>query len=798
MSPLAKRISLLLSVLSVLALIAAAAVFYGWWQMRGSLPPLDGERRLAGLGAPVTVARDALGTPTITGATRLDVARATGFVHAQDRFFQMDLLRRRGAGELAEIFGRAAVEFDKGARLHGFRRLAQKVLAQAKPEQRAVLEAYAAGVNAGLASLAKIPWEYLLLRTPPQPWRPEDSILCIYAMWFDLQDYTGSFELNRDALRRAAGDSALEFLAPRGNSWDAALDGSTFPPAPLPPLRFKRTEAPQTSAAPRAHEPAAPVFTGSNAFAVAGVHTNTGAALLANDMHLNLRVPHVWYRAMLQWNDDGGTHRLVGVTLPGVPLLVAGSNGHVAWGFTDAYVDTTDVIVAETDSIAQTQYRTARGWANIEERHEEIKVKHAPPVAFTARWTEWGPILGGPDEGRYLVLHWAAHDVEATNLELMAMETARSAADAVNIAHRAGLPNENILVADRAGHIAWTIAGRIPKRVGYDGRLPVSWAYGDRTWDGWWKPAEIPVVFDPPDGLLWSGNNRALGGAAYAKLGDGGYDDGPRARQIRDDLRSLAASHKKFQPADLLGVQLDDRALFLARWQKLLLEVLTDGAVAGNKSRGRLRDAVREWNDHACIDSAAYRIVRSFRGHTAERAFAPFADEAQGYYENFSYDKFMYEDALWRLVHEKPVQLLNPDYRSWDALLLAAADDVTAEAKEAGLSPRQFTWGARNTLAMNHPFSQFLPRPLAQWLNMPAEPLPGDNDMPRVQGRSFGQSERLVVAPGQEEQGIFEMPGGESGHPLSPYYRAGHEAWAKGEATPLLPGPAQHTLTLKP
>lgn len=195
MSALRIRLQYLLSVLSVLLVIVLAAVAWAWWQMRGSLPQLDGEHALPGLTAPVKIGRDALGVPTITGATRRDVARALGFLHAQDRFFQMDLLRRSGAGELAEIFGAAAVPLDRTHRLHGFRRTAGQVVATLAPTDRAVLDAYAAGVNAGLAALPKTPWEYLVLRTTPQPWRAEDSLLCVYAMWFDLQDFRGAFEL---------------------------------------------------------------------------------------------------------------------------------------------------------------------------------------------------------------------------------------------------------------------------------------------------------------------------------------------------------------------------------------------------------------------------------------------------------------------------------------------------------------------------------------------------------------------------------------------------------------------------
>lgn len=797
MSAWRKILRWLLFTLGGVLLIAIAAAGWGWWQMRGSLPPLDGERTLAGLTAPVKIERDALGVPTITGTSRADVARALGFVHAQDRFFQMDLMRRRGAGELSELFGRAALDVDREARLHGFRRTAAQVVAAATPAERAVLAAYTAGVNAGLAGLGRVPWEYLVLRIAPQPWREEDTLLCFYAMWFDLQDYRGNFERNRDALRSKLGNTTLDFLAPRGNSWDAALDGSQFPAAPLPALRFA-APAGDAPAGLAALEPAGKRVVGSNAFALAGAHTATGAALLANDMHLDHNLPQIWYRAVLQWTDAAGPHRLAGVTLPGTPLLTVGSNGRVAWGFTDAYVDTTDVIMIATETTANSFYQTPDGWKEIEDRPEEIRVKGEKPVPFTARWTRWGPIIDGPKDGRGLVLRWAAHDVAATNLHFMDIETAQTAGEAVAIAHRSGIPNENMLIADAGGNIAWTIIGAVPRRVGYDGRLPVSWGYGDRRWAGFQNPGDIPVVTNPSGGALWSGNNRALGGEDYAKLGDSGYDEGARAGQIRDGLHALVASGKKAAPADLLAIQLDDRALFLERWQKFLLEVLTDSAVAQNPARADLRAAVRAWNGRAATDSVAYRVVRAFRLHAAERAFAPFAGQAQQEYAAFNWRSLPYEDALWRLVHERPEKLLNPTHPSWDALLLAAVDDVLADVAKTGRPLADFTWGTRNTLAMQHPFGRFLPKAVARLIDMPAERMSGDSDMPRVQGPRFGQSERLVVSPGHEDEGILHMPGGQSGHPMSPFYRAGHAAWVKGEPTPLLPGPAQHTLILQP
>ncbi|MEN9401668.1 MAG: Acyl-homoserine lactone acylase QuiP precursor [Verrucomicrobiota bacterium] len=791
-----KRLQLLVSVLSVLLVLALLFAGWCWWRLHASLPALDGKLTVAGLAAPVQITRDALGVPTVAGASRIDVARATGFLHAQDRFFQMDLLRRSGAGEVAELFGPAAVPFDRSRRLHGFRRIAEQALARLTPERRALLIAYTEGINAGLTALPASPWEYLALRSQPRPWQPEDCFLAVYAMWFDLQDSTGHHERNLDALRETIGTAGANFFAPRGTSWDAALDGGTLPAPPLPPLRLRAPEEKTTVAFPL--RPARlPV--GSNNFAVSGAHTAGGGAMLASDMHLGLNVPNVWYRAMLVWTDDRGTaHRLVGVTLPGMPFIVSGSNGEIAWGYTNSYIDTTDVVTLETENTARAFYRTAQGYREIIDRTGTIAVRGEEPVTFVARWTEWGPIVGTSGDGHYLVLRWNAHDPEATDTVPMELETATNVAGALAIGHRAGMPNQNLLVADRTGAIGWTLTGRIPRRFGHDGRYPVSWAYGDRRWDGWLADDEVPAIVNPADGFLWTANQRTVSGEAYAKLGDGGYYNGARAQIIRDDLRQLVDSGKKITPADLLAIQLDDRTVFLDRWQKLLLKTLTDEAVAKKKSRLELRTVVAAWSGHASADSAAYRLVKLWHQHVEARVFAPFFEQAAAVYPGFYSGNFQSEDALWQLVQEQPVRLLNPAHTSWESLLLAAADDVVADADRAGLAPARLTNGRENTLRMQHPFSRFLPRMLASLIDMPAQPLPGGSDMPRIQSANAGASERLVVSPGREDEALFHMPGGQSGHPLSSYYRAGHEAWVKGEPTPLLPGPTEHTLVLQP
>lgn len=802
-SPVRKFFRVLLSVLSVLLLIVVLALAWFYWELRASLPRLDGTANIAGLSAPVTVARDAGGVPLIRGKSQADVARALGFLHAQERFFQMDLLRRRSAGELSELFGKAALNIDRITRTHGFRGLAHQVFTHLAPAEREVIESYSAGVNAGLTALGQKPFEYLVLRSTPRPWQPEDSILVIYSMVLDLQDSTGSYELSLATLRDQLGFAGVAFFAPVSLPDDAAVDGSTGTLGPIPSEKIldlralaKTAQIPRpavTLALADARDPEA--LPGSNSFALSGAHTATGAAMLANDPHLDLNVPNIWYRATLQW-DQPTACCVSGVTLPGLPTVVIGSNGHIAWGLTDAYADTGDIITLEVNPIDHSLYKLP-GNADliaIEQRRETIQVKGGDPVSVDIPWTRWGPIVAGSNSVHPLVYHWLAHDSAATDFSFMKLSAAQNVAEALAIAHRAGMPAHNFVVADDAGQIAWTIIGRLPKRRGFDGRLPTSWSYGDRNWDGMLAPDDVPVVSAPAGGRLWTANNRIVGGAALAVVGDGGYANAPRAAQIRDALAPL----EKARPADLRAIQLDDRALFLARWQKLMLQILTPEAVAQKPARAQLRQLVEKWEGHASVDSVSYRIVRAFRSRTAEMALNPIFAGCVEKNPAFDWHRFHYEAPLQELLSSKPAHLLDPRYASWDDLLLAATDVVVADFDQQGVSLEHATWGKRNTAHIYHPFGRMLPGWIAGWLNMPADPLPGDVDMPRVQTPSFGASMRMVVSPGHESEGLLHMSGGQSGHPLSPYYRAGHEAWVKGEPTPLLPGAAVHTLVLNP
>ena len=812
-----RRITVILLVVLVLAAVAGA--FWARAELRGSLPQLDGRRQLQGLNASVRITRDALGIPTVHAFNRVDVARATGFLHAQDRFFQMDLARRRAAGELSALVGALALPLDRKTRIHRFRAEARRAFDLLIPADRELLVAYAAGANAGLRALAAPPFEYLVLRQTPVEWRPEDSLLVVLSMFVTLQDDDGSYEATLGTMTERLPAAMVEFLAPRGSEWDTPLVGAPFelPPVPgkdLYDLRTRRTGkrpviVPQQLDFERVQGPADSFLgippgadtsaIGSNNFAVAGSLTADGRALVANDMHLSIRVPNTWYRASLEWPDpdrSGELHRVTGVTLPGVPAVVVGSNGNVAWGFTNTYADWNDIVLIDPDPSTPDGYLTPEASRRFEHHQETIEVKGQPSVTQDVVWTIWGPLLEPDYRGRRRAYRWVAHDAERLAVSVRPLETARTLEEAFDEANGVGAPGQNLVAADRSGRIGWSVYGSIPRRVGFDGRLPGSWADGVRKWDGWLTDGEYPRLLDPIDGRIWTANARVTDGEGLEKLGDGSYEIGSRARIIRERL----AARGQFAERDLLQIQLDTRTTFLERWRRLVLDILTDEDVRSHPNRAAFRTLLNEdWNGTVQPNSVAYRLVRGFREVASARLIAFVLSECYEADPAFDYTTVRRRDApIWRILSEQPFHLLDPQYDTWKSFLIGAVDQAIADAmrgRSGSLSNR--VWAEYNVTAFRHPLSAGIPF-LGQRLDMPVAQLPGDLYTPRVHWGAIGASERMVVSPGRETEGILHMPTGQSGHPLSPFYANSHEAWVKGEPTSFLPGPTTHTLTLTP
>ncbi len=799
------------AVLWLLVLLVLAVVIGGYAFMRASLPTLDGEIAAGGLRGPVSVRRDAIGVPTIRGSDRGDIAYATGFVHAQERFFQMDLLRRAGSGELAGLLGKALLPVDRERRIHRFGARAGGVLAALPEADRVVIERYAAGVNAGLVGLAARPFEYGVLRATPRPWVAQDTLLVVWAMYFDLQDDQMHGVFSRGWLRdQGTTAEQLAFLLPSASGYDAPLDAATIdePAAPLPaaaPAWFGKPMKAKVALLEQIGDAAV----GSNNGVVAGTRSKSGAAIVANDMHLALRLPHIWYRAAIEIESAGAPpRRLVGVTLPGAPAMVAGSNGQVAWGLTNSYGAFIDLLELELDPKDATRYRLPAamagaggdGWGLLRTVDERLAVAGGEDEILHVQESTFGPVW--ERGGRRYAVHWVAHDPGSVNLVSLQLERAASVGEAIAIGQRAGFPAQNMVVGDAAGHIGWTVAGALPGRnATWASTFPApAAAAASHTWTALAAPLSHPSIGDPSSGQIATANSRQLAGAGYAAIGDGGADLGARQRQVQAGVAALGPSTDE---AGLYGVFLDDRALYLAPWRDRALQALagdtdTDPAVRARRDEFK-RLLETTWTGRASIDSVGYRLTRAFVAGLYLRLFGG-VDEAMKLADKpagFSRATSRWPAVIARLLDEQPAGWLPPGSTDWRAVQLSAIDEAIADLQKDGRPLAEATWGKRNTTRIAHPMAAALPLG-SRWLAAPSEPMPGDSHMPRVAAPDFGQSERFVVSPGREASGVFNMPGGQSGHPLSRNFLAGHDNWVAGRPTPLLPGPTVNTLAFVP
>ncbi|WP_437913632.1 penicillin acylase family protein [Sorangium sp. So ce302] len=783
--------SLLLSALASLAIAGCAEKTQG--TALAPAPRAGDAATLAGLERAVTVTSDRLGIPAIRAASREDALRALGVITARDRLFQMDLLRRSSGGRLAEVLGRDLLEADTRQRLYGLPRAAAAILSRLPESQRAALDAYADGVNAVLRSAEALPIEFQKLGYRPEPWRPEDSVLVVLGM-FNALSVTEDIERTQTVLTQRLPEGVMSFLIESIDPYTKALLGAqdaASPPLPAEELRAlvaqSRKERPQRERVLSEDAGEAPV--GSNGWAVAGQRTRDGRAILANDMHLELGVPNIWYRAELRY----GEREVAGVVLPGLPLVIVGTNRHVAWGMTNLHGDVMDLVRLDTRPERPDEYLTPSGWKRFDVAQETIKVRGEPDATIAVRSTIWGPVAPRPLLGAPVAVRWTALDPEGVDLGLLEMDRVRSVDEAVAVLRAAGGPGCNVLLADRGGRVAWTVTGRMPRRRGFDGSVSVSWADGRAGWDGYLAPAALPRIVDPPSGFIVNANHRMPIGEGAPVLGHD-YANGYRAYRITERLREA----RPVTEADLFQLQLDTQAEFFGFYRDLALRVLTEEAVSRRPALAEARRAAAAWDGRADVSGVGLPLLVRFRRVLADDVFAAWLGGSRAAEPGLTLALPDIDTPLQRALDARSADLVPAPAGGWDAFVLAALEKAMIAVKQehGGRPLDQLEWGAVSRVRIAHPLGAS--PELAARLNMPDEPLPGCGFCVRLATRSVGASERLVVSPGHEQDGILHMPAGQSGDPLSPHYRDQQRAWVDGRPLPLLAGPAVHTLTLVP
>jgi penicillin amidase len=525
-----------------LALLGSIGILV-WW-LSTSVPSEDATVRLPGLAAKVTVGRDAYGVPRIQADNVEDAYFALGFLHAEDRLWQMEIQRRLGAGRLAEVMGAKALPTDRFMRTLGLYRLAEQSLAALSPEVREALDAYAAGVNAYLTGHSgALPGEFLLLRFSPEPWRAADSLVWGRLMALQL---AGNWqdELLHAKLATMLAPLQIEDLWPtRSTPQPGGLGfGGPF---------LDRMLAAIPAAAERQ--------TASNVWAIAGERSVTGKPILANDPHLGFQAPILWYLASV----SAPGLSVAGATVPGVPFHLLGHNRRIAWGMTTTQSDVMDLFIEQTDGPG---YRTPEGPAPFAIRNEIIKVRGAPDDALVVRQTRHGPIvsdlLGERAEGRLLALSATALlPDDRTAQALYRLNRAQSWDDFTAALTDFHSPQQNIAYADVDGHIGMLSPGLVPIRRSGDGRVPAQGWSGTEDWTGWIADDALPRVFDPPSGRIVNANNQIVPDD-YPYLLSADWPDAYRAQRIiqrldaqprhsADDMSRLQQDELSLMAADL-------------------------------------------------------------------------------------------------------------------------------------------------------------------------------------------------------------------------------------------------------
>ncbi|HEX6113341.1 MAG TPA: penicillin acylase family protein [Geminicoccaceae bacterium] len=756
-----------------LVLLSGALTGVGYLWLRGSLPQVDGEIVVAGLKAPVTIVRDRWAIPHIEAASPLDASFALGFVHAQDRLWQMEFQRRLGAGRLAEILGAAALPSDRFMRTLGFYRRAEASLAHLKPATLAWLEAYADGVNAFLATRSgPLPLEFLILRhTELEPWRPADSLVWLRLMALDLATNY------RDELMRAR-------LARRLSAEQIADIWPTYPEsAPVTLLELARSVPWDELAA--VLPPAGPGGVGSNAWVVGPKRSTTGGALLANDPHLGLQAPGVWYLAHL---DTPGLD-LVGATLPGIPAVVLGHNGTVAWGFTNTGADTQDLFIERLDPEDPTRYLTPDGPAPFEVSEERIRVAGAPPAALTVRATRHGPVISDllPDAAafggdRVVALAWSALADDDLGLQaLLGIGQARNWQEFVAALRDVSAPMQNIHYADASGHIGFIAPGRVPIRKNGDGRWPAPGWAGEYDWQGWVPFGALPQTTDPADGVLFNANNRVVP-ADYPYLLTADWEAPHRARRLAQLLERAA-----FGPADFAAIQADVHSLLAEDLLPILL-----AAAPGGRAAAAAMARLETW-DRAMRADAAEPLI--FAAWYRELSRLIYQDELGDMFDGFWHvrpqfmERILTRRQIWcDDVRTDPVE-------TCAELATAALDAALLDlARRFGDEPDAWRWGEAHVARMSHRI--FAEQPVMDLLFNVLVGTGGDSVTvnvghfdPRNERQPFASTHaatyRAIYQLTDLDQSRFVTASGQSGNPLSHHYADLTELWASGRSVPI-------------
>jgi len=769
--------------LTVLLLLFVVAAGIAWLisVARSALPDLDGALPVSGISAPVSVNRDSHGVPTIEAATLDDLFFAQGYVTAQDRLFQMDLMRRAAAGDLSEIVGDVALKHDRQQRILGIRATAEKGLLAATPEDREQFGAYARGVNAYIESHRdRLPLEFRILHYSPRPWTEKDSLMIAYQMVETLST-NPTFALTREQVLAKLGPELTADLYVN-TSWRDHPPTAASPTLEAPP--------PDQPAAPARSVASAPSFTstqlsallgpwlepffreqpialGSNNWVVSGAHTVTGKPLLSNDMHLGHQMPNLWYEAHLHASDFD----VAGVTLPGYPFVIVGHNRRVAWGFTNVGPAIEDAFIETFND--QGQYLTPDGWKLPEVRPEVIHVKGKPDVVVNVQITRHGPIVTelAPGETRKTALRWTLYDgIRNPFFHVDSVQNWDQFRRAFSVFDA---PGQNVVYADVDGNIGYQATGKIPIRAAGDGGLPVNGSDDAHEWTSYIPFDKLPAVLNPPSGIIATANGR---------ITPDGY---PYSISVQweapwrtDRIYRVLGSGRKFAASDMLALETDVYSE-LDRFVADKFVYAIDHAKNASPRSHQAANILRQWNGQMDANLAAPSIASAARTELRRMLLAAKLGSypLTGGPESWTTYHWMMETVwLENVLLHQPGRWLPQAYSSYDDLLAAAMDEALKKAP-ADLS--SWNWGPQDSVTIQNPILGRIPV-IRHWTGPGEQPQSGSGYTVKAAGRNYGPSERFTADLSNLDSSTLNTVTGQSGNFLSPYYLDQWEAWYTG------------------
>lgn len=773
--------------------------------LRRPLPRMRGTLPLPGLAAQVEVRRDRWGVPHIYAAGNTDLFAALGYVHAQDRLWQMELNRRTGHGRLAEIFGSIALSSDTFIRTLGFSRIAAREVDLLNDQTRTMMSAYVDGVNAFLtAHTSRLPLEFTVLGLTPRPWELADMLVWSKIMALNLSANWTS-ELLHARIVAAVGAERAAMIAPRYPSdapFSIPLGVAYDPEIGATALRMRAEAAPFTG------ESGGPQ--GSNAWVVNGSRTLSGRPLLANDPHLGLALPGIWYLAHL----EGGDYHVTGGTFPGTCGVVIGHNRHIAWGVTNGMTDNQDLFIERFDPNDPLRYQWQGGWERAEVFHEPIVVKgHANPTMVTVRVTRHGPVIdpvaepvAGPlarpldvaeTYREALALRWTALDPSPTMLQaVLGLNRASNWAEFRTALADWQVPPQNFVYADTQGNIGYALSGRMPLRRQGDGQLPVPGWDGSHEWYDFIPPDAMPSAYNPPNGMAVTANNQVTApDYPFYDLLKGEWLNPYRAERISQ----LIVAEERHDQRSFARIQHDVRSL-----PGLALARLVADLPLEDPTEQKARDLLVAWDGDLHPGSAAGAIYAELRYHFLHIVYAELgslmlAPAGQGVFATTPANLYL-ERALPMLL-DRIATAPRPSHtdpwlgaeRTWDDLLRTALARTVTELRKRGNDPARWSYGQGHRLMLRHALGSVAA--LSPIFNRGPWPTGGDIDTvnqaytPRTSPAGpvyIAPSYRQIIDVGHWDSSRVVLPSGQSGHPASRHYHDMAEAWRTGGYCPML------------